>query len=159
MNFKGKDLSVLGGFLFTADFLFMLLIDLVNMLSHYIAPDFLKVMAQMLDALSGISYYIFGVLILVCLFKKERFEFLQHFIDKFPKVSVYMYYIGFIGYIIFAVSVVVVLLINTGYFSELTINYMLEFLGIFGICGNITSLVLATYKVFFQPQTSEPPDK
>lgn len=71
MNFKGKDLSVLGGFLFTADFLFMLLIDLVNMLSHYIAPDFLKVMAQMLDALSGISYYIFVVLILVCLKKKD----------------------------------------------------------------------------------------
>ena len=93
------------------------------------------------------------------MFKKERFEFLQHFIDKFPKVSVYMYYIGFIGYIIFAVSVVVVLLINTGYFSELDINCMLEFLGIFGIGGNIISLLLATYKVFFQFQPVENTNK
>lgn len=155
MNFKGKDLSVLGGFLFATNFVFDRFINLTNILSEYFLPDFFNIMTQILGILSSISYFVFVVLILICLFKKNRFNFLQNFINKFPKISVYLYYIGFIGYILLLLDVVILPFIMTDYLSELPRQYLAVSLGVVNIIGDISSLIIATSKVFFQAKKSK----
>ena len=96
MEIKGKGLCVLAGLYFTADYLIT-------------EPGrWIESLAAPIKTITDVMFWAFVVLLIVGLSQKERFGFLQSFITKFPKFSVYMHYIGCVSLILYIVSAAVV---------------------------------------------------
>ena len=87
MEIKGKGLCVLAGLYFTADYLIT-------------EPGrWIESLAAPIKTITDVMFWAFVILLIVGLSHKERFGFLQSFITKFPKFSVYMHYIGCVSLI------------------------------------------------------------
>lgn len=143
MEIKGKGLCVLGGLYFTIDYLLGLLEGLIEFLT---AP---------IGIITQIMLLVFVILLVVGLFKKERFNFLERFITKFPKFSVYMHYIGCVSFILYIIGAVTLpIILSESFVSPLKV-YLIWGIVALNYGGEIVALIIATRKVFFQPKTSE----
>ncbi|MCI5634055.1 MAG: hypothetical protein MR350_01150 [Alphaproteobacteria bacterium] len=143
MKIKDKGLGVLAGLYFTSDYL---LTELGRWIESLAAP---------IETITDVMFWAFVVLLIAGLIQKERFSFLQSFITKYPKLSVYMHYIGCISLLVYIVSAVIVPLILSESVGSLLKECLAWVLIVLGYGGEILALVIATYKVFFQPKTSE----
>ena len=128
MNEKTKEICVLGGLYFVIGYI----IDLVNGFA---------------SNLSKISFILFVIPFFMILFGK-KFAFLQKFINKFPKLSVYLYYIGFVGYILFIFDLLVLGPTEFISLSENAQIYISTGVAAINIVGILLALILATRKVF-----------
>lgn len=143
MEIKGKGLCVLSGLYFTAYYTLSLLESLIGFL------------ASSIGILTQIMFLVFVILLVVGLFKKERFNFLQSFITKFPKISVYMYYVGCVSLILYIVGMAFLpVILSESFVSPLKVYLIWGFVAL-NYGGEIVALIIATRKVFFQPKTSE----
>ena len=143
MEIKGKGLCVLAGLYFTADYLIT-------------EPGrWIESLAAPIKTITDVMFWAFVVLLIVGLSQKEKFGFLQSFITKFPKFSVYMHYIGCVSLILYIVSAAVVpVLLSESVGSQLK-EYLAWGLVAFSYGGELLALIIATRKVFFQPKISE----
>lgn len=143
MEIKGKGLCVLAGLYFTADYLIT-------------EPGrWIKSLAAPIETITDVMFWVFVILLIVGLFRKEKFSFLQSFITKFPKISVYMHYIGCVSLILYIVSAAVVpVLLSESVGSQLK-EYLAWGLVALSYGGELLALIIATRKVFFQPKISE----
>ena len=143
MEIKGKGLFVLAGLYFTADYLIT-------------EPGrWIESLAASIKTITDVMFWAFVVLLIVGLSQKERFGFLQSFITKFPKFSVYMHYIGCVSLILYIVSAAVVpVLLSESVGSQLK-EYLAWGLVALSYGGELLALIIATRKVFFQPKISE----
>lgn len=143
MEIKGKGLCVLAGLYFTADYLIT-------------EPGrWIESLAAPIETITDVMFWAFVILLIVGLSQKERFGFLQSFITKFPKFSVYMHYIGCVSLILYIVSAVVVpVLLSESVGSQLK-EYLAWGLVALSYGGELLALIIATRKVFFQPKISE----
>lgn len=130
MNEKTKEICVLGGLYFVIGYI----IDLVNGFA---------------SNLSKISFILFVILFFMILFGK-KFAFLQKFINKFPKLSVYLYYIGFVGYILFIFDLLVLGPTEFISLSEVAQKYIAWSVATINIVGVLLALILATRNVFLR---------
>ena len=130
MNEKTKEICVLGGLYFAIGYI----IDLVD--------DFA-------NNLSMISDILFVIIFFMILFGK-KFAFLQKFINKFPKLSVYLYYIGFVGYILFVFDLLVLVPTEFISLSEVAQKYIAWSVATINIVGVLLALILATRNVFLR---------
>lgn len=130
MNEKTKEICVLGGLYFVIGYI----IDLVNGFA---------------SNLSKISFILFVILFFMILFGK-KFAFLQKFINKFPKLSVYLYYIGFVGYILFIFDLLVLGPTEFISLSEVVQKYIAWSVATINIVGVLLALILATRNVFLR---------
>ena len=99
--------------------------------------------------LSMISFILFVILFFMILFGK-KFAFLQKFINKFPKLSVYLYYIGFVGYILFIFDLLVLGPTEFISLSEVVQKYIAWSVATINIGGVLLALILATRNVFLR---------
>lgn len=143
MEIKGKGLCMLAGLYFTADYLIT-------------EPGrWIESLAAPIETITDVMFWAFVVLLIVGLSQKERFGFLQSFIAKFPKFSVYMHYIGCVSLILYIVSAAVVpVLLSESVGSQLK-EYLAWGLVALSYGGELLALIIATRKVFFQPKISE----
>ncbi len=143
MEIKGKGLCVLAGLYFTADYLIT-------------EPGrWIESLAAPIKTITDVMFWAFVVLLIVGLSQKERFGFLQSFITKFPKFSVYMHYIGCVSLILYIISAAVVsVLLSESVGSQLK-EYLAWGLVALSYGGELLALIIATRKVFFQPKISE----
>lgn len=143
MEIKGKGLCVLAGLYFTIDYLIT-------------EPGrWIESLAAPIETITDVMFWAFVVLLIVGLSQKERFGFLQSFITKFPKFSVYMHYIGCASLILYIVSAAVVpVLLSESVGSQLK-EYLAWGLVALSYGGELLALIVATRKVFFQPKISE----
>lgn len=143
MEIKGKGLCVLAGLYFTADYLIT-------------EPGrWIESLAAPIKTITDVMFWAFVILLIVGLSHKERFGFLQSFITKFPKFSVYMHYIGCISLLVYIVSAAVVpVLLSESVGSQLK-EYLAWGLVALSYGGELLALIIATRKVFFQPKISE----
>lgn len=130
MNEKTKEICVLGGLYFVIGYI----IDLVNGFE---------------SNLSMIFDIFFVILFFMILFGK-KFAFLQKFINKFPKLSVYLYYIGFVGYILFIFDLLVLGPTEFISLSEVVQKYIAWSVATINIVGVLLALILATRNVFLR---------
>lgn len=130
MNEKTKEICVLGGLYFVIGYI----IDLVDGFA---------------SNLSTISFILFVILFFMILFGK-KFAFLQKFISKFPKLSVYLYHIGLVGYILFVFDLLVLGPTEFISLSEVVQKYIVWGVAIVNIIGVLLALILATHNVFFK---------
>lgn len=130
MNEKTKEICILGGLYFVIGYI----IDLVNGFA---------------SNLSMISFILFVILFFMILFGK-KFAFLQKFINKFPKLSVYLYYIGFVGYILFIFDLLVLGPTEFISLSEVVQKYIAWSVATINIVGVLLALILATRNVFLR---------
>ncbi|MBO6288779.1 MAG: hypothetical protein J6N45_00445 [Alphaproteobacteria bacterium] len=130
MNEKTKEICVLGGLYFVIGYI----IDLVNGFA---------------SNLSKISFILFVILFFMILFGK-KFAFLQKFINKFPKLSVYLYYIGFVGYILFIFDLLVLGPTEFISLSEVVQKYIAWSVATINIVGVLLALILATRNVLLR---------
>jgi len=130
MNEKTKEICVLGGLYFAISYI----IDLVD--------GFANNLSMIFDIL-------FVILFFMILFGK-KFAFLQKFINKFPKFSVYLYYIGFIGYILLVFNLLVLGPTEFISLSEVVQKYIAWSVATINIVGVLLALILATRNVFFK---------
>lgn len=108
-----------------------------------------------IKTITDVMFWAFVILLIVGLSHKERFGFLQSFITKFPKFSVYMHYIGCASLILYIVSAAVVsVLLSESVGSQLK-EYLAWGLVALSYGGELLALIIATRKVFFQPKISE----
>ncbi len=135
MNEKTKEICVLGGLYFVIGYI----IDLVNGFA---------------SNLSTISFILFVILFFMILFGK-KIAFLQKFINKFPKLSVYLYYIGFVGYILFVFDLLVIGPTELISLSEVVQKYIAWGAAAINIAGVLLALILATRNVFFKKKLKE----
>ena len=130
MNEKTKEICILGGLYFVIGYI----IDLVNGFE---------------SNLSKISFILFVILFFMILFGK-KIAFLQKFINKFPKLSVYLYYIGFVGYILFIFDLLVLGPTEFISLSEVVQKYIAWGVATINIVGVLLALILATRNVFLR---------
>lgn len=130
MNEKTKEICVLGGLYFVIGYI----IDLVGGFA---------------SNLSTIFFILFVILFFMILFGK-KVAFLQKFTDKFPKFSVYLYYIGFIGYILLVFNLLVLGPTEFISLSEVMQKYIAWGVATINIIGVLLALILATRNVFFK---------
>lgn len=72
MEIKGKGLCVLAGLYFTIDYLIT-------------EPGrWIESLAAPIETITDVMFWVFVILLIVGLFRKEKFSFLQSFITKFP---------------------------------------------------------------------------
>ena len=130
MNEKTKEICVLGGLYFVIGYI----IDLVGGFA---------------SNLSTIFDILFVILFFMILFGK-KFAFLQKFINKFPKLSVYLYHIGLVGSILFVFDLLVLGPTEFISLSEVVQKYIVWGVAIVNIIGVLLALILATHNVFFK---------
>lgn len=130
MNEKTKEICVLGGLYFVIGYI----IDLVN--------GFASNLSMIFDIL-------FVILFFMILFGK-KFAFLQKFINKFPKLSVYLCYVGFVGYILFVFDLLVLGPTEFISLSDAVQKYIAWGVATINIVGVLLALILATRNVFFK---------
>ena len=128
MNEKTKEICILGGLYFVIGYI----IDLVD--------GFASNLSMIFDIL-------FVILFFMILFGK-KIALLQKFINKFPKLSVYLYYIGFVGYILFVFDLLVLGPTEFIYLSEVVQKYIAWGVAAVNIVGVLSALILATRNVF-----------
>lgn len=128
MNEKTKEICILGGIYFVIGYI----IDLAGGFA---------------SNLSTIFFILFVILFFIILFGK-KIAFLQKFINKFPKLSVYLYYIGFVGYILFVFDLLVSGPTEFIYLSEVVQKYIAWGVAGINIAGVLLALIFATHKVF-----------
>ena len=135
MNEKTKEICVLGGLYFVIGYI----IDLVSGTA---------------SNLSMIFDIIFAILFFMILFGKKN-SLLQEIINKFPKLSVYLYYIGFVGYILFVFDLLVLGPTEFISLSEVMQKYIAWGVATINIIGVLLALILATRNVFFKKKLKE----
>ena len=79
----------------------------------------------------------------------KKIAFLPKFINKFPKSAVYLYYIGFSGYILFVFDLLVLGPTEFISLSEVVQKYIAWGVATVNIVGVLSAQILATYSVFF----------
>ena len=151
MREEKEKICVLGGLYFVFGYLFNQMQDLFNSLSTY---GFFEFMASCLGKLSVLLDIIFVILFFVMLFGK-KIAVLQRFMDKYPKSSVYFYCIGFIGYILFALDVLILAPTEFIALGETTQKYITISLACINIAGVIIALVWASYDIYFRRKKDE----
>ena len=128
MSEKTKEICILGGIYFVISYI----IDLVGGFA---------------SNLSTIFFILFVILFFMVLFGK-KVAFLQEFTNKFSKFSVYLYYIGLIGYVLFVFNLLV---LGPTEFISLSENAQIHIstgVAAINIVGILLALILATRKVF-----------
>ena len=130
MNEKTKEICVLGGLYFVISYI----IGLVGGFA---------------SNLSTIFFILFVIPFFMILFGK-KVAFPQKFTDKFPKFSVYLYYIGFIGYILLVFNLLVLGPTEFISLSEVMQKYIAWGVATINIVGVLLALILATRNVFFK---------
>ena len=130
MNEKTKEICVLGGLYFVIGYI----IDLVS--------GFTSNLSMIFDILFVIFFF-------MILFGK-KIAFLQKFINKFPKLSVYLYYLGFVGYILFVFDLLVLGPTEFISLNEVVQKYIVWGVAIVNIIGVLLALILATRNVFLR---------
>ena len=130
MNEKTKEICVLGGFYFVISYI----LDLVSSIA---------------SNLSMIFDITFVVLFFMILFG-NKIALLQKFINKFPKLSVYLYYIGFVGYILFVFDLLVLGPTEFISLSEVAQKYIAWGVETINIVGVLLALILASRNVFLR---------
>ena len=128
MNEKTKEICILGGLYFVIGYI----IDLVD--------GFASNLSMIFDIL-------FVILFFMILFGK-KIALLQKFINKFPKLSVYLYYVGFVGYILFVFDLLVLGPTEFISLSEVVQKYIAWGVAAVNIVGVLSALILATRNVF-----------
>lgn len=151
---SAKDLCILGG-LFTV---FRYGIDLCADICRHLVTQTswysLDFAASCLDNISQLSDIVFIVLFFMCFFGK-KFVFLQKLEEKFPKTSVYLFYLGWVGYVLFAIDILVFIVAYYIEFSESVQEYIAYVLVITNICCIAAALITATRQVFFAHKTKQ----
>ncbi|MBQ8482158.1 MAG: hypothetical protein IJ532_06460 [Alphaproteobacteria bacterium] len=144
---------VLGGVYFTIGYIIDLMADFFNMCAEKTVnglSSFLSLFENVFSALSGLFFAAFVVLLLRYLFTHKSVKWLQRLLQNFPKVSVYLYYIGMFGYVLIFIDVIVFALIMYTEMNE-DIKYVLaNALIACNIGGFAASLGVASYKVFYK---------
>lgn len=130
MSEKTKEICVFGGIYFVISYV----IDLLDGFA---------------SNLSTIFFILFVIIFFMILFGK-KFAFLQKFINKFPKLSVYLYYIGFVGYILFVFDLLVLVPTEFISLSEVAQKYIAWGVATINIVGVLLALILATRNVFLR---------
>ena len=141
-----ETIRVLGGFYFTLGYIFD---QLQNIFQQPQTDIFLEQPISCFDVLSAILDIAFIILFFACISKKRKVVFLQKFITNFPKISVYLYYIGFIGYILWAIELFVMLPVL--FIPDETIQkFLIYSVAIINVIGTVTAFILASRKVFLK---------
>ncbi len=151
MREETKEICVLGGLYFVFGYIFDQMQDLFN---YFNTQGFFEFMASCLGKLSILIDIIFIILFFVILFGK-KIAVLQRFIDKSPKSAVYFYCIGFVGYILFALNVLIFGSAEFIAFEETTQKYITISLACVNIGGVIIALAWASYDIFFRRKKDE----
>ena len=130
MSEKTKEICILGGIYFMISYI-------INLVGGFASN------------LSTIFFILFVILFFMVLFGK-KVAFLQEFTNKFSKFSVYLYYIGLIGYILFVFNLLVLGPTEFISLSENAQIYISTGVAAIDIVGILLALILATRKVFFK---------
>ena len=141
---KNMDFRVLGGFYFSLEYIFD---QLQNIFQNNVTDDFFELTISFFDILSASLDVVFIILFFGYISRKRKIIFLQKFMNNFPKTTMYLYYIGFIGYILFAINLFIMLPI---YFfpNEVIQKNLIYGTAAINVIGYITAFVLASRKVF-----------
>ncbi len=149
MRNKAKEICVLGGFYFTIGYIINLLKNCFQEEQTY---NFAKTIVAYFGNLSTFWEVIFVILFFMVLIGKKA-SCLCKFISKFPKISTYLYYIGFIGYILFIFDMIVLTPTEFISLSKGAQTYIAWSIAGINIIGILIALILATRDVFFKHTT------
>ena len=137
-----RGLFVLGGLFVVLSYIVTLFTELCRYLSVGIFSRSFDLVAMGLDAVNTLFGWIFLILLAVYLFGK-KITFLQKIIEKFPKISVYLFHLGWVNFILFIINGVIFALDMYLSFDE----NMAKYLVIMNIAGILTALCLASIEV------------
>lgn len=144
---KKKILCVLGGIYFLFDYL---LNQISGILEKLPKSYFFECTALFVNGLSLLLTIAFIILFVKYLIKQQKILFLERFINKFPKISVYLFYFGFCGYILFIIDILLSFPIIFITINDTMKNFLLTLLLFLNIGGILISLILASKDVFFK---------
>ena len=96
MQNKSKELCVLGGIYFVVGYI----VDQIrNLLNTSTSNGFIELIVSSMNNLSILLDVVFVVLFFMILFSNKIFCFCK-FMHKYTRTAVYLYYIGYTGYIL-----------------------------------------------------------
>lgn len=151
MQDKIKKICVIGGFYFTIGYIIDLLQDFFQEDKTY---SFAQAVAACLDNVSMGLFFLLVILFFMTLFGK-KFPYLCKFVSKFPKLSTYLYSIGFTGYILFVFDMIVLAPTEFISLGEVVQTYVTWSVVGINIIGILIALIWATGNVFFKHTTIE----
>ena len=99
---------------------------------------------NLLDLISGLIFAVFVFLLLRYLFTAKSLSWIQKIINNFPKISIYLYYIGYVGYILLLLNALLLAPIYLSDLSEINQVIIAWIIIIMNIGGILLALILAT---------------
>ena len=145
MKNRTKMICIIGGFYFIVGYI----IDLLRSFFQDMQVSN-EMIVSCFDCLSAVFIFSFIILFFACFFKQRGILFIQKFMDRYPKVSLYMYYIGFVGYVMFVIDILILIPTEFMIFDETEQKYIGWSLAAINITGTIIALSIASIKVFFR---------
>lgn len=153
MKNMNHEVYVFGGIYFAVD-------DILNLISSFLGfiEKFLPeksaisfIQNEILERLLGILFAVFFILLLRYIFIGKTLTFVHRVMEKFPKISIYLHYIGIIGYVLLVINALLIALLYFFRLNETAQQYVASLLIVVNIIGIILPLILATLKVFYGP--------
>ena len=147
--------GILGGLLVAIDTMLIILKNLSGYLSTIASENFFNYLTDILNDLSSLLIVIFIILFFYMIFKKKNIGFIQKIMDNYPKISLYLHYMGIAFYILFIIDTIIFTLFLFVAESEAIKVVLLLSMIIIDVLGLIVSLVMATHKCFFNKKNPE----
>ncbi len=150
-----KEVCIFGGCYFASEYIIYIFTGFLQFLIQHLPQNLNAIFIFLSDALtifSGLMFVLFVVLLLRYLFTQKSLSIISKIHNKFPKISVYLYYLGYAGYILLALNVLLLIPLYAMNLSEIVQNIIVWTLTVINILGLLFPLVFASYKVFYKPK-------
>lgn len=148
-----KEVCIFGGCYFASEYIIYILTVFLQFLIQHLPQNSNAIFIFLSNALaifSGLMFALFVVFLLRYLFTQKSLSIIGKIYNKFPKTSVYLYYLGYAGYILLALNALLLIPLYTMNLSEIVQNIIVWILIIANILGLLLPLVFASYQVFYK---------
>jgi len=143
------DLCILGGIFTVLSYTTYLCLLLCRYLFAKTSWSFFNSANSILENIYLLASLTFFILFFICLFGK-KFIFLQKLTKDFPKTSVYLFYIGWISYVLFVINLITIIIVYYTKLNEIAQEFFSDGLLILNILGILWALITSTQQVFFR---------
>jgi len=143
-----RDLCILGGIFVILEYADMLCTELCRYLFKQTSWHFFDFLVSAFENISYLAWVVFIILFFMCFFGKKC-ALMQKFMEKFPKISVYLFYLGLVSYILFLINLIIIIIVYYAQFGGNIEKYLGYTLISVNIGGFLWALIIATKRVFF----------
>lgn len=143
---SAEDLCILGGLFAVFEYVITIFADLCRYLFEQTSWKLLDYTTICLENIESFAIIAFLILFFIC-FLGKKFAFLQKLTLNFPKISIYLFHLGLINYILFLIDSITMVTIKYAQFNEKTEEFLAYMLIIINILGILWAIITATQQI------------